>query len=89
MKLRLILTLLIFSMAIKMANSQEKVNLLNGKILEGTIQSTEDEKITMKVNEKKEKYMTLILKIIEYFQSLALMALKKLFISKILLLEIF
>lgn len=55
MKLRLILTLLIFSMAIKMANSQEKVNLLNGKILEGTIQSTEDEKIAMKVNEKKGK----------------------------------
>ena len=38
-----------------MANSQEKVNLLNGKILEGTIQSTQDEKITMKVNEKKGK----------------------------------
>lgn len=55
MKLRLILTLLIFSMAIKMANSQEKVNLLNGKVLEGTIQSTEDEKITMMVNEKKGK----------------------------------
>jgi hypothetical protein len=55
MKLRLILTLLIFSMAIKMANSQEKVNLLNGKILEGTIQSTEDEKITMMVNGKKGK----------------------------------
>ena len=42
-------------MAIKMANSQEKVNLLNGKVLEGTIQSTEDEKITMMVNEKKGK----------------------------------
>ena len=55
MKLRLILTLLIFSMAIKMANSQEKVNLLNGKVWEGTIQSTEDEKITMMVNEKKGK----------------------------------
>ena len=38
-----------------MANSQEKVNLLNGKVLEGTIQSTEDEKITMMVNEKKGK----------------------------------
>jgi sRNA-binding regulator protein Hfq len=55
MKLRLILTLLIFSMAIKSANSQEKVNLLNGKVLEGTVQSTEDEKITMKVNGKKGK----------------------------------
>jgi hypothetical protein len=42
-------------MAIKTANSQEKVNLLNGKVLEGKIQSTEDEKITILVNGKKGK----------------------------------
>ena len=39
-----------------MANKvNQKNNLLNGKILEGTIQSTEDEKITIKLNEKKGK----------------------------------
>lgn len=55
MKLRLILTILIFSMVNNAVKSQDKVNLLNGKVLEGTIQSTEDEKITMKVNGKKGK----------------------------------
>lgn len=55
MKLRLILTFLIFSMVMNKVDSQDKVNLLNGKVLEGTIQSTEDEKITMKVNVKKGK----------------------------------
>src|SRR5688572_3429182 len=55
MNQRLLLNFLLTTFLTIPAFSQDKVNLLNGKVLEGTVQSTEDEKITMKVNGKKGK----------------------------------
>jgi hypothetical protein len=53
MWLRSILTFLILLTLSSTAFSQDKVQLLNGKILEGTVESTADEQIKMKVTDKK------------------------------------
>jgi len=55
MSLRISLILILCLTLLNPVFTQDKVNLLNGKILEGTVESTADEQVKMKVNGKKGK----------------------------------
>lgn len=55
MCLRIILISVTFLTLSDTAFSQDKVQLLNGKILEGTVESTADEQVKIKVTDKKGK----------------------------------